>query len=34
VLEDDSWKCIKGFKESWKVDRENPRVEVILREAG
>ena len=30
VLEDDSWKCIKGFKESWKVDKGKPRVEITL----
>lgn len=32
VLKDDGWKQIKGFTESWKVDKENPRIEVIFEE--
>ena len=31
VLENDGWKEIKGFEENWKVDKNNPRVEVVLK---
>ena len=32
VLEDDGWKQVKGFKESWEVDKDNPRIEIELEE--
>src|SRR6056297_1866849 len=32
VLEDDGWAVVKGFNETWEVDRENPRVEIELLE--
>jgi Holliday junction resolvase RusA-like endonuclease len=32
VLENDGWKQIKGFDESWEVDKKNPRVEVEFKE--
>jgi len=32
-IENDGWKEIKGFSESWEVDKENPRTEVIIEEA-
>ena len=33
VLKNDGWKEIKGFKESWEVDKKDPRTKVILSEA-
>ena len=30
ILYDDSMKWIKGFKESWKVDKDNPRIVIKL----
>lgn len=32
VLKNDGWKQIVGFSDRFEVDRENPRVEVIIRE--
>ncbi|MGM0437530.1 MAG: Holliday junction resolvase [Bacillota bacterium] len=32
VLEEDGWKQIKGFKETWEKNKENPRTEIILQE--
>lgn len=32
VLENDGWKHIKGFTDMFKVDKDNPRVEVWLEE--
>jgi len=32
VLKDDSWDIVKGFKENWEVDKDNPRIEVELEE--
>ncbi len=32
ILPEDGWDEIKGFEESWKVDKENPRVEVEFEE--
>ena len=32
VLEDDNWSIVKGFKESWEVDKKSPRTEIILKE--
>lgn len=34
VIKDDGWKCVKGFNERWQVDKENPRVEVVLKDVG
>ena len=31
VLKNDGWKEVKGFKESWFVDKYDPRTEVILK---
>ena len=31
-IKNDGWKEIKGFQESWEVDKENPRTEVIIKE--
>lgn len=32
VLENDGWKQIVSFADYFKVDKENPRVEVVLKE--
>lgn len=32
VLKNDGWKEIKGFSDSFKIDRKNPRIEVEIRE--
>jgi len=32
VLKNDNWKCVTGFSDSFFVDSENPRVEVVLHE--
>lgn len=32
VLRNDGWKEIEGFTDSFAVDRENPRVEVVIEE--
>ena len=29
-IKNDGWKEINSFKETWKIDEENPRTEVIL----
>lgn len=32
VLKDDGWKYVVGFSDRFEVDRENPRIEVLIRE--
>ena len=32
ILQDDSWKYVKGFVDCFSVDREDPRIEVELME--
>ena len=32
VLENDGWKWIKGFDVTFDVDKENPRIEVVITE--
>lgn len=32
VLKDDGWKYIVGFSDRFEVDKENPRIEVKIRE--
>lgn len=32
VLKNDGWKHITGFSDRFKVDKENPRIEVVIRE--
>ncbi len=32
VIENDGWKVVKGFQETWEVDKDNPRTEVIIKE--
>ena len=32
TIQDDCWSVVKGFKESFEVDKDNPRTEVILKE--
>ena len=34
VLKNDGWKNITGFKDSFAVDSDNPRIEVVIREIG
>lgn len=34
VLENDGWQHIRGFSDEFYVDQKNPRIEVILLEAG
>jgi len=31
VIQNDGWKQVKKFKETWKIDKGNPRTEVIIR---
>lgn len=30
VLKNDGWEQVKSFQESWEVDKDEPRIEVIL----
>lgn len=30
IIENDGWKCIRGFTDYFEVDRGSPRIEVIL----
>lgn len=32
VLQDDGWKYVVGFSDRFEVDRENPRIEVLIKE--
>ncbi len=32
VLKDDGWKYISGFSDRFEVDKENPRIEIKIRE--
>lgn len=32
VIENDGWKQIAGFKHSFTIDRDNPRIEIIIKE--
>jgi Holliday junction resolvase RusA-like endonuclease len=32
IIPDDCWSVVKGFKEDFEVDKENPRTEVVLKE--
>ena len=32
VLKDDGWKYVVGFSDSFEVDADNPRIEVLIRE--
>lgn len=32
ALKDDGWKHVVGFSDRFEVDKENPRIEVIIRE--
>lgn len=32
VLKDDGWKHVVGFSDRFEVDKENPRIEVLIRE--
>lgn len=32
VLSDDGWKHVVGFSDRFDVDKENPRIEVLIRE--
>lgn len=32
VLKDDGWKYVVGFSDRFEVDRDNPRIEVLIRE--
>lgn len=32
VLKDDGWKHVVGFSDRFEVDKNNPRIEVIIRE--
>ena len=34
TLKDDGWKNIVGFADHFEVDKENPRIEVTIREIG
>ena len=33
-LENDSWKYITGFSDSFELDRKNPRIEITIHEKG
>lgn len=32
ILENDNWKCVKGFSDQFYIDKENPRIEVEILE--
>ena len=32
TIQDDCWSVVKGFEESFEVDKDNPRTEVIIKE--
>lgn len=32
VLRDDGWKYVAGFSDRFEVDKENPRIEVLIKE--
>lgn len=32
VLKDDGWKHVVGFSDRFEVDKENPRIEVLIKE--
>jgi len=32
VLKDDGWKYVVGFSDRFEVDKENPRIEVLIKE--
>lgn len=34
IIENDGWKNIKGFTDKFFVDKDNPRIEVIITEVG
>lgn len=34
VIQGDSWKYIEGFRDSFYVDKDNPRVEIIIKKSG
>ena len=34
TLRDDGWACIEGFSDRFYIDKENPRIEVIITELG
>lgn len=33
VLQDDGWRCIKGFSDTFMIDRRFPHIDVVIREA-
>lgn len=34
ILKGDGWSCVTGFSDSFKVDKERPRIEVYIEEVG
>ena len=32
VLKDDGWKYVSGFSDRFKVDKKNPRIEILIKE--
>lgn len=32
VLKDDGWKYVVGFSDRFEVDKDNPRIEVLIKE--
>jgi len=34
VLKNDGWKYVVGFYDKFEVDKENPRIEVLIKEIG
>lgn len=32
VLKDDGWKHVAGFSDRFEIDRENPRIEILIKE--
>lgn len=32
ILKDDGWKYVVGFSDRFEVDKENPRIEVLIKE--
>lgn len=34
IIENDNWNYVKGFEDTFDVDKENPRIEIIIFENG
>jgi hypothetical protein len=34
IIKNDNWNCINSFKDNFYIDKNNPRIEIIIREYG